>query len=257
MKIRTLAQAAFFLILPFLLLSCGKEEKKQENFIRPVKTMVINQPESSILRVFPGVTLASNETTMAFQIPGQIIQLPILEGDNVKKDSVIAALDPVKYQEAVNDFSAKLTRDKGNYDRASQLVKQGYISQSDYDKVKSMYLSTQANYNSAVNDLKNTKLIAPFDGVIAKKFVNKFEYITAKEPIALLQDRNTIDMEINVPENIIVNLKSGQIDREKIAAVFDALPGEIFAVRLKEYSSQGSTDTNIPLCIYHEKTSQF
>lgn len=255
MNTRKLA-LGLLLILPVILSSCGKEESREAKIIRPVKAMRISQPESTIMRVFPGVALASNETTLAFQVPGQIIKLPVLEGDQVSQGGVIAELDAVKYQESVNDLAAKLARDKGNYDRANTLVKSGHISIADYDKVKSAWLSTQANYNSAMTDLKNTRLIAPFSGVIAKKYVKNYEYITAKQPIVLLQDRENIDLEINVPENVIVNMKSGKLMKEKIYASFDAVPGKEFPIGLKEYSSQADPQTQTFRIVFTMKRPQ-
>lgn len=223
--------------------SCTKEEDKPTDDIRPVKALTIGNAESTAMRIFPGVTLATNETMLAFQIPGQIIQFPVLEGDHVNKGKIIAELDPLKYQEKVNETQAKLIRDKSNFDRARELVKDGHLSIADYDKVKSAFLISQANNNTAKNDLDNTKLIAPFSGVIAKKSVKLYEYVTAKQPIILLQDTDTIDIEINVPENVIVSLKKQQVNQEKLFANFDAIPNQTFPIKLKEFSSQADAKT--------------
>ncbi len=243
MKNRILTWTVSLFLISIFLLSCGKEESPSENGVRPVKTMLITTPESTIMRVFPGVTLATNETVLSFQIPGQIIKFPVLEGDRIVKGTMVAELDPVIYQEKVNETSANLTRDKANFARATKLVNQGYLSVADYDRVRSAYLVSQANYNVALNDLNNTKLLAPFTGVIAKKNVNTYEYVIARQSIALLQDKNTIDMEINVPENIMLRIKSNQIDKEKIFATFDSIPNQIFSIKLKEFSTQADPQT--------------
>ncbi len=232
------------LLISLLLLSaCHQDNGDLNAVIRPVKALEIGNAESTNMRIFPGVTLATNETILAFQIPGQIIQFPVLEGDHVDKGAMIAKLDPVQYQEKVNETQAKLTRDKGNYDRASILVKKGHLSQADYDKVKSLFLISQADYNTAKNDLDNTQLMAPFAGVVARKNVKNYEYITAKQPVILLQDVDTIDIEIHVPENVIVSLKKKSIEHEKMFATFDAIPNQKFNIQLKEFSSQADSQT--------------
>lgn len=231
------------ILISLVIASCSHEENASKKNVRFVKTFLIKNAESTTMRVFPGVTLASNEATLAFQIPGQIIKLPVLEGDFVNKGAILAELEPLKYQEQVNEAKAKLIRDTNNFQRASVLVKDKHLSIADYDKVKSAYLISQANYNTAKDDLNNTKLISPFAGIIAKKTVKNYEYITAKQPILLLQDTATIDIEIHVPENIIVSLKKYRVDQEKIFATFDAIPNQIFNIKLKEYSSQADTQT--------------
>jgi RND family efflux transporter MFP subunit len=231
------------LVVTLSISSCNEESEKTKEIIRPVKVLLIGNSESTSLRVFPGVTLASNETTLAFQVPGQIIKFPVLEGDRILQDSIIAELDPVKYQEKVNETHAKLIRDKSNYERASVLVKDGHLSLVDYDKVKSAFLMSQAEYNTAKNDLDRTKLLSPFYGVVAKKMVKNYEYVTAKQPIILLQDVDTIDIEINVPENVVVSLKAHQADQENMFATYDAIPNQQFKLILKEYSSQADAQT--------------
>jgi RND family efflux transporter MFP subunit len=231
------------ILISLIIISCSHEDNISKKNVRPVKTFLIKNEESTAIRVFPGVTLASNETTLAFQIPGQIIKLPVLEGDSVNKGAILAELEPLKYQEQVNEAEAKLIRDKSNFQRASELVKVKHLSIADYDKVKSAYLIAQANYNTAKDDLNNTKLISPFTGVIAKKTVKNYEYVTAKQPILLLQDTATIDIEIHVPENIIVSLKKHRVDQEKIFANFDSIPNQTFNIKLKEYSSQADSQT--------------
>lgn len=232
---------SFFIL--WLISSCSQDSTNSSMTIRPVKAFAIENSESTTMRIFPGITLATNETTLAFQIAGQIIKFPVLEGDHTAKGAIIAELDPLKYQEKVNETNAKLIRDKGNFERASHLVKRGYLSIADYDKVKSAFLISQADYNTAKNDLDNTKLISPFFGVIAKKMVKNYEYVTEKQPIILLQDTDTIDIEINVPENIIASLKKQQINQEKMFATFDAIPNQKFNIKLKEYSSQADAQT--------------
>src|SRR5260221_13138693 len=116
------------ILISLIIVSCSSEDNTSKKNVRPVKTFLIQKAESTALRVFPGVTLASNETTLAFQIPGQIIKLPVLEGDSVNKGAILAELEPLKYQEQVNEAEAKLIRDKSNFQRASELVKAKHLS---------------------------------------------------------------------------------------------------------------------------------
>lgn len=243
MRKLTLGFLLLCIIIIFWVWYSFSKPEKIEPIVRPVKTMLVNSPESSTMRVFPGKTLATNESTLAFQIPGQILKFNVLEGDHVNKGKIIAELDPVKYQEKVNETSANLARDKANFKRASTLLKDQYISVADYDKVQSAYLVSQANYNTALTDLKNSRLETPFDGIIAKTYVKNYEFITAKQPIILLQDKDQIDLEINVPENVIVNFKSNKVDKEKMYAIFDAVPNKEFKISLKEFSTQADPQT--------------
>lgn len=237
------------LFISFALFSCGKGEKEPEQLIRPVKVMLIKGGVEENSRNFPGKVVASNRVDLSFDVPGLLIELPILEGDTIKKGELIAKLDPEKYQEAVNETEAKYVRAKAQLERAQKLIKDKYLSQADYDTTYSNYLVTEADLNRAKRDLSDTELRAPFTGIIAQKRVDNFQHIQSKQIIATLHDLTQIDIEISVPENIMILLKQGgnETQSQNIASnfkvIFDAKPNESFPVKFKEFSSEADPET--------------
>lgn len=116
---------------------------------------------------------------------GEIIELPIEEGDSVAKGQLIARLDA---STARNDFEQKsadlevarvaLSQATKQADRQLQLYKQGLISELDYENA--LLAKEQANSNliratTALEDsrerLAETTIRAPFDGIVLKKYV--------------------------------------------------------------------------------------
>lgn len=246
-----------FLLALGLLTGC-EEKKEQPKIIRPVKTMTLGQPQTTITRYFPGKVSASKEADISFQVTGNVIKLPILEGQKVKKGDLIAELDPEKYQQAVNATKAEYIRAEADYGRAKKIVEQGYITRAEFDKKKSEYLNAKAKYQTAQRDLNDTKLYAPFDGIIARKYIENYEYVAFKQPIAHLQNINNLDIEIDVPENVILTLQKTGKDKLPTPVVqFETLPDKSFPVTIKEYSLKANPDTrtfNMVFTMPHPQT---
>src|SRR5262245_41650074 len=78
----------------FIALGAGCSSKAPTNPdpARPVKTMVVTAGDELHLRAFPGKAEASKNVTLAFQVPGLLVKLPVKEGQKVAMGDVIAQL---------------------------------------------------------------------------------------------------------------------------------------------------------------------
>ncbi|MCK4608934.1 MAG: efflux RND transporter periplasmic adaptor subunit [Gammaproteobacteria bacterium] len=227
-----------------LLLTGCNDKKESKQIVRPVKTMTVAQPQTTTTRTFPAKVSADKEVKLAFKVPGQLIELPIFEGDKIEQNQLIAALDPKKYQETVNEAKAEYIRAKADYNRARQIVDKGYITRSEFDKKKAEFLRAEANYHTAQHDLNDSKLHAPFSGIIAKKYVDNFQYVATKQPIVNLQDVNHVNITIHVPENIIANIPvENRKQHASAKVIFSSLPQKAFPLSIKEYSTEADPET--------------
>jgi len=135
-------------------LGCSEKvevEKKTE--IRPVKTILVAQPDSGGIRNFPGRVDANKKAELAFRVSGKVQELLAKEGDLVKKGDVIAKLDPTDFQITVNNKRAFFSRSQKDFNRGKKLVKAGHISKVDFDKLESIFLSSKADLNLAKQQL--------------------------------------------------------------------------------------------------------
>ena len=74
----------FVLIAAILLASCGQKKETKTTTSRPVKTAIV-ESRSIIRKDFSGIVEAVEYVKLAFRVSGQIIQLPVIEGEKVKK----------------------------------------------------------------------------------------------------------------------------------------------------------------------------
>ena len=94
----------FALVTTLFITSCGQKQKGSNTLIRPVKTAQISS-QSVIRKDFSGIVEAVEYVRLAFRVSGQIISLPVVEGQRVKKGQLIAAIDP-------RDISLQYAADK-------------------------------------------------------------------------------------------------------------------------------------------------
>ena len=135
------------------------------------------------------------------------------------------------YEKALSDFN-----------RAKELIASKSISQADFDQLKAQHNSAQAQLQSAENKLEYTHLYASFDGVIARRYVENFQEITAQTPIVALHDLNNINFKVDIPESILINVKPGS-EPPEVTASFASLPDETFDLTFKEISTQADEVT--------------
>ncbi len=240
---------SFFLSLVLLLVGLlltlavhAGEEKipTDESVIRPVKSMVLPEYQGKT-RTYPGTVRATNRVELSFNVLGTIIELPVKEGQRVKKGQLLARLDPKDYQALVTGAKAEYEKALADYRRAKELVKNGYVSRSDYDKTVSDKEVAASRLARARKSLEDTYLRAPFDGVIARRYVENFTDVRAKQPVLSLQDTHALEVVADLPEDVIALNRSSL--PTSITARFSVLPGREFPVTISEIATHADPVT--------------
>jgi RND family efflux transporter MFP subunit len=226
------------------LTACGSEpQTPEETPAKPAKTLLIADYSAAAVRYFPGKVLANQEADLAFEVSGQLIEFPVDEGSQMKKGELLARLDPQIYQNQVNESKARYELAYAQLKRGEELIKREFISRNELDILRSKFRIEEASLSNSERDLRNTVIYAPFDGLVAKKFVENFERVDAKEKILSFQDIADIDIEVFVPEQIILQVPEEKPDSQlNFVATFNTLPTQKFPVTFKEYSAEADPD---------------
>ena len=236
-------KCVFFLLLS--LASCTKDEgpKVKEEIVRPAKIITVGKGEQGV-RTFPAEVKASDRSELAFRINGVLKQLPVKAGDVVKRGQLLAQVDQTDYKLRLEDRKAKYDLAKVQYERADKLVKDRLIPIADFDRAKSTFLASQADYKLAQQDMDYTSLRAPFDGRISRVLVKNFENVQAKQPIMVIQTEDSIDLEVYVPESIMVRVRERPTEkRTGVEVRFDQYPDKVFRAFSKEFDTEADPKT--------------
>ena len=162
-----------------------------------------------ITRNFPGKLLPSEQSKLAFEIPGKINIINVDIGDEVKKGQILAELDG-------REASAQLEQAKAKYDLAKQVLirykdlrSQGHISIQDLDNANSEELISKSQYDFYKVKFEQTKLLAPFDGFIQNRFLDTGSVINGGVPIIEILDSTNVKAHISIPISYTNNLEIG------------------------------------------------
>lgn len=144
-----------------------------------------------------------------FEIPGKINVINVDIGDTVRKGQILAELDD-------REASAQLKQAKARYDLALQILNrykdlrsEGHISIQDLDNANSEELIAKSQYEFFKVKLEQTKLIAPFDGVIQNRYLDRGSVINGGIPIVEILGSKNVEAHISIPLKFIDKLIIG------------------------------------------------
>ncbi|MEW6994545.1 efflux RND transporter periplasmic adaptor subunit [Colwelliaceae bacterium MEBiC 14330] len=168
--------------LTLTLIACSENKAPVKPPAPAVSVYSIQTQPVGGYREFVARTEAYKEANLRARVEGELVERHFKEGSNVEKGQVLLRIDPAAYEAAVSaakaDLSSKLSGQENasrNLKRANDLIKDGYISQSDFDRLttedsqsKSAVKSAKAALEKAELDLSYTTITAPFSGRIGK-----------------------------------------------------------------------------------------
>ncbi|WP_018692610.1 efflux RND transporter periplasmic adaptor subunit [Algicola sagamiensis] len=229
--------------LILLLTGCGeKEQVVQKDKIRPAKLYEVVDTAGERIRYFPAVVQATEDAALTFRVNGQLIDLPAKPGMDIQKDDLLAKLDPKDFELRLAQAQAKYNLAHSQFERSKQLIKKKLISPSDYDQAKANLQVAEAELKTHKTNLEYTELHAPFDGVVARLYVENHENVAAKQVILDLQQRDQLDIAIQVPEDIVARVKKDTDYQPTVT--FDAYKDFSYKVSVKEYDTKADPATN-------------
>jgi RND family efflux transporter MFP subunit len=247
--IRSAGIATISIFLTVALSACGPEEVTERvEVTRPVKMFTLGLATGNASLEIPGSVHAAQSAELAFEVAGRMSERQIEEGQIVAPGQVLAKLDPRDYQ-ARRD-RARATRDtaKADYDRYSIAYEANAVTQQDLSRAKGQYDVSEADFAVAQKALEDTELRAPFAGRIAKRVVDDFANVRAKQTVMVLQDESSLELHVNVSERDWVmgkaNLSRDQVTKLiKPQVRITSLGSRLFPGYLKEMSNSADPVT--------------
>lgn len=240
-----MARAAISALLSCAMLTvagCGSEPPPAAAVARPVKLLRIGAAGTGEKIELSGTISAAQHSEMAFELAGKIIEFPVSEAQEVKKGDLLARIDPRDAQSDHDTQLARVRQARAEYERQKKLFEAQVSSQQELDRVQRAYEVALAQSEGSSKQLEDTELHAPFDGTVAKKLVKDFENVTAKQPVLILQDTSSLEIDVAVPEVDFAGMKPGltleqRTARSRPIVIVSSLPGRQFPARIKEFST--------------------
>lgn len=172
------------------------------------------------------------EADVIAKVGGEIRQLLVEEGDEVKKGQVLAHLDGERLKLELNESEAKLRKLQRDYERNVELQAKGLISDGDFEKIRFEMEALEAAFNLASLELDYTQIRAPINGVIAERFVKIGNTINEGVALFRVTSLDPLVAYLHVPEREYRNIAAGQ----PVGIEIDALRGETIIAAVSRVS---------------------
>ncbi|RYZ70591.1 MAG: HlyD family secretion protein, partial [Proteobacteria bacterium] len=202
-------------------------------------------------------SVQANTVMLAPKVGGYVVKVNFTEGMHVKKGTVLVELDDRDYKNNLNQLSAErlgleaARRDaERNFGRISNLYKSEAVSQQQYDQtlanvsgVRARYDAVSAQIAQSELNLSNTKIVAPVDGVVARKSVEIGQLAAPGVPLLGFVGSAERWVVANFKETDLSSLKIGS----KVDVKVDAIGGREFHGEIESMNSAtGATFALLP-----------
>jgi len=227
----------------------GNKEEIVSVQTEKVEKRTITQTVAATGKINPEFKVAINP-----EVTGEIIELPVKEGDVVKKGQVLIRIKGDQYVAQKERLEANLVSSKStlsqrkaelekitkDYERTQELHTKGLASDSELELAKSNYLSTKAAYEGAIayvsqseaslkeilDQVSKTTIRSPMDGVVTKLNVELGERVfgagfSMGTDIMTISDLSNIEAVVDVDENDVVLVSLGDTATIKVDAFKD------------------------------------
>jgi len=163
------------------------------------------------------------EVNVTSRIAGRIAELNLIEGDSVRRGQVVCRIEDIDLRNQLAHARAQLELARVNLAdaqrterRNSRLIENHVISQKDYDDAMTKLGQAQAAVSTAQADVRfytdqltDTQILAPTDGIIVNKALEVGEWVTPGTTILTIDDMSLVWARIDVQETDLGSLTIG------------------------------------------------
>lgn len=201
------------------------------------KILPVDSFDGNIERQFFGRVTAKETVDLAFQVSGQIVEFPAIEGEPIPMGGLIARLDLEPFELARDQARTQQDQADRNLARFERLQGNA-VSQVSVDDAKTQAELAEIAVRDTERSLRHATLVAPFTALVASRNVANFSTIGAGTPVVRLHDMSELRIEIDVPE--IIFQTAGEDPDVDLTAKFPAID-ELFRLEPREFNAETSS----------------
>lgn len=230
------------ILIVFAALAGCKQPAPEESGPRPVKLAEVTAL-GMVEKTFSGVVSASQFSDLAFKMSGPLVTFDVAPGQRIRAGQVVAEIDPLDFKWEYEAKKASLQTAEAQLQRAEKLLGRQAISQQEYETTKASYANAQAAFEYARNTLEQTKLRAPFDGFIQRKYVENYQKVQPGQAVVCLINPDKLQVQYIMPETNLQYFSSPYT----VQVEFDNHKGHYYKARVKEYVEASPDGSGVPV----------
>jgi membrane fusion protein (multidrug efflux system) len=223
-----------------LTLSACSQKTEEKKSGPPPTQITVTQAKAMPLEIVErtlGTLEAVNDPKIAAEVAGRITRITVRGGEAVKKGQLLAEIDPSDTaqqhrsdQGEISRLEALLTQQERLLKRQSELVQKNFMSKNALDDATAQRDALRGQLEAARgraglsgNNLKKTRVLAPFDGVVEEQIATAGDYIKLGDPLFRLVSNAVLRAHLPFPESAAQRFKRGQ----PVRLLSPLLPGQI------------------------------
>ncbi|QSX31343.1 efflux RND transporter periplasmic adaptor subunit [Shewanella cyperi] len=210
------ARNPFKLALPVLLISvlaaCGGEEKKpeEEKYAVPVEAQLVMLGNVSSFYSTTATLEAPAEAHVVSRIAGLIESIKVEEGEKVHKGQVLATIDAKRQQYDLERSEAEVKIIEQELNRLKKMNNKEFVSADQMAKLEFNLQAAVARRDLAALQVKESQIVSPLDGVVAKRHVKAGNMAREFEELFYVVNQDELHGIVYLPERQLAQLKLGQ-----------------------------------------------
>ena len=208
-------------------------------FVMPVPVAGVVKKTIPIYLEYSARTESIRNITLQAKVSGYILSQPAADGSDVKQGDLLYKIDPRDFQAALDQATAQVQRDqasldylRSNYDRGSELTKNGWLDKDTFDQrssnvhqAEATLAADQAAQRAAQINLGYTEIRAPFAGRLGRNQAAEGTLVSVGGTVLnTLVQIDPIYVTFNPSETELAQIQAAKADGKVVADVL--LPGE-------------------------------
>ncbi len=168
--------------------------------------------------------MAETDILIYPKISGQIVRIPVHEGDAIEKDQLLVELDGSELSLRVQQAEVTRSQAKDKYERIKTLYEAKMVSAETFQDAEYAFKSADVSYRLISLDHSHTRINSPIEGIITEKHVSIGDMIQPSIPLLRMVDPDSLRIEVFLPEREVKNLQIGMT----VEILPDSIPDQIF-----------------------------
>jgi len=229
MKIPIRSRLTGFIFSGLVLCGCGRQPEPPAHAlpVAVVRVQTVENKARPATEDVVGTVRARLRSVIEAKISGRIEKMLVVPGQNVHVGELLVQLDAREVQARLDQALAQRQQAESDLKRATDLYQQKILAQSEYDNAQAKFRVADAAAMEAETLLGYTKITAPFDGVITRKYADVGDLASPGKPLLEMEDARDLRLEADVPEAVISHLALGDKLAVRLSSVTSVLEGVV------------------------------
>lgn len=214
-------QSRYPVVILGLLLNagCSGDAPKTQSDEIAVRVINVGSQSGNAATQYVGLVNSSIQADLSFQVAGQVKSVYVTEGESVGKGQLLAELECENLISSHEAAKASLRQAQDGYDRLKALYDNGSLPEVKFVEIQTQLEQAKSVASIAAKNLKEAKLVAPFDGVITSKSIEAGESAIPAIQKFTLSKLKPLEVKVSIPENEISSVEIGNRCTVSVAAV--------------------------------------